>query len=89
MNKPTPAQVRDNHESAFPDSLFFSRDSMRFAGDTMANFAVAADPVEFVTHSGDAVTCWQLYRKRTTAKGFSGAFYFNCETWKREHRPAS
>lgn len=86
--RPTPAKLRAEHESAHPESLFFTRRNMAFAGDTMGNFAVAADPVEFVTHSGDAVTCWHLYRKRTTPKGLSGGFYFNCQTWRREHRPA-
>ena len=86
-NRPTPAQLRDNHEIAHPGSLFFSRNNMRFAGDTMGNFAVSPTAVEFVTYSGDHVTCWQLRRKRTTPKGFSTPFYFNCETWARHARP--
>lgn len=83
----TPAQLRAEHEAAHPESLFFSRGNMRFAGDTMSNFAVASEPVAFTTYSGETVTCWELYRKRPVKHGLRGSFWFNCETFRREHRP--
>ena len=83
----TAAALRAAHESAHPESLFFSRENMRFAGDTMSNFAVAADPVTFTTYSGETVTCWRLYRRRPVKHGLRGAFYFDCETFERRHRP--
>lgn len=84
---PSPSELRALHEDAFPESLFFSRANMRFAGDTMANFGVSPDPVTFPTYSGETVTCWRLYRRRATKHGLRGSFYFNCETYRREHRP--
>lgn len=87
--RPTPSELRAAHEDAHPESLFFSRANMRFAGDTMGNFAVDAEPVTFTTYSGNTVTCWRLYRKRPVKHGGRGAFYFNCQTWRREHRPES
>lgn len=86
---PTPSQLRAAHEEAHPESLFFSRENMRFAGDTMANFAVAPDPVTFSTYSGETVTCWRLCRRRAVKHGLRGAFYFDCETFRRVHRPES
>lgn len=83
----TASQLRAAHESAHPDSFFFTRNNMKFAGDTMANFGVDPAPVTFTTYSGEPVTCWRLYRRRAVKHGLRGAFYFNCETWRREHRP--
>jgi len=83
------SQLRAAHEEAHPESLFFSRNNMRFAGDTMANFAVAPDPVTFATYSGETVTCWRLYRRRPVKHGLRGSFYFECDTFRRVHRPES
>lgn len=83
------SQLRAAHEAAHPESLFFSAPNMRFAGDTMANFAVDPTPVTFTTYSGESVTCWRLYRRRKVKHGLSGSFYFDCETFRRVHRPES
>lgn len=84
---PTAAQLRAAHETAVPESLFFTRNNMAFAGDTMGNFAVASDPVTFATYSGELVTCWRLYRRRPVKHGLRGSFYFDCETFRQIHRP--
>ena len=85
----TPAQLRAAHETAHPESLFFSRNNMKFAGDTMGNFAVSSEPVTFATYSGDVVTCWQLRRRRPVKHGLSGSHYFCCDTFRRIVRPES
>lgn len=81
----TASELKYRHEENFPDSLFFSRNNMKFAGDTMANFAVLPDTCEIVTPSGNIHTCYELIRKRKTSKGFSGTFYFDVETFQRIH----
>lgn len=83
----TASKLRAMHESANPESLFFDRKSMRFFGDTMANYGVSPDPVAFTTHSGDKVTCWELYRRKAVKHGLRSSAYFDCETFKRVHRP--
>jgi hypothetical protein len=54
------------HESKEPNSLWFSRPNMKFAGDTMANFRV--EKVQR-TIDGQEVDLYALSRKRATAKG--------------------
>jgi len=83
----TPSQLKALHEDAHPESLFFSRGNMRFAGDTMANFGVRAEPVTFKTWSGDIVTCWELYRRRPVKHGLRGSHYFDCVTYRHVSRP--
>lgn len=83
----TPSRLRAEHEAAHPESLFFSRNNMRFAGDTMANYSVARDPVTFTTHSGDSVTCWQLSRRKAVKHGLRSPAYFCIETFRLVHRP--
>lgn len=58
--------------------FFFTRNNMKFAGDTMKNFGVRS--TEY-----NGVECWELYRKHPTIKGFSGSFYWNKETFTRVH----
>jgi hypothetical protein len=85
----TPSRLRDLHLELHPESHFFTRRTMAFFGDTMANYAVAREPVTFADYSGEPVTCWQLRRKRPVKHGLSASAYFNVETFKREHMPSS
>ena len=86
---PTVSELAYDYERCNPDGRFFSRENMKFAGDTMGNFGVDPFPVRFETYSGRLVMCWCLYRKRKTPKGFGpgGFAYFNCETFELEHKP--
>ena len=36
----TPYELKRQYESAHPDGLFFSRNNMKFLGDTMSNYGV-------------------------------------------------
>lgn len=83
----TPSELRARHEDAHPESLFFSRNNMAFAGDTMSNFAVSREPVTFTTYSGEPVTCWELRRKRPVKHGLQSSHYFCCETFRKVVRP--
>lgn len=82
----TASTLKHWHEYHNPDSLFFSRDSMKFAGDTMSNFYVPAGVVEVETFTGDKYTCYELVRRHRTSKGMPPTtFYFDTETFKRIH----
>ena len=63
----TPSQLKHFVEET--GSYFFTRDSMKFFGDTMRNYGVRSKPVQVVTVSGDIVECWELYRRRPVKNG--------------------
>ena len=54
----TASELKRKYEIAHPDGLFFSRNNMKFLGDTMSNYGVR-----------DAGTHWELYRKRPVKAG--------------------
>jgi len=69
----TASELKARHEQANPDSLFFSRNNMKFAGDTMANFGVR----KYVTAQGTVSDIHELYRKRPVKMGNKNSFYFD------------
>ena len=66
----TPSQLKYNHESLNPNSFYFSRDSMRFFGDTMRNYGVK-------THA----CCYELYRKQPVKHGLKNSAFFDKESF--------
>ncbi len=54
------------------DRLFFTRDTMKFFGDTMRNYGVR-----------DASDSWELYRKQPVKHGLQSSAYFDKETFRR------
>lgn len=62
-------------------SNFFSRDSMKFFGDTMKNYGVCSVTVDTYTETG--VECWELYRRRPVKHGLNASAYFNKRTFER------
>ena len=62
----TPSELKFQYESKNPNGRFFSRENMKFANDTMANFGCV-----------DGGEYWILHRK----KGY-GQFKFEKETFK-------
>ncbi|WMX18713.1 hypothetical protein YpEc11_01 [Yersinia phage vB_YpEc11] len=63
------SQLKALHEKFDPSSLFFDRDTMKFFGDTMSNFAVIVDTCYDWYNKIDDVPCYKLVRKSTTRKG--------------------
>lgn len=53
----SPSELKYNYETNNPGHYFFSRKTMKFFGDTMANFGVYSDGAT-----------WVLYRKKPTDK---------------------
>lgn len=64
-------------------SNFFSRDSMRFFGDTMRNYGVRSATV--TTWEGQEVNVWELYRRHAVKFGLKDSAYFDKKTFERIH----
>lgn len=72
----TPSQLRYHIEQTGQEPYFFTRETMRFFGDTMANFGCRK-----ATHKG--TLCWELYRKRPVKHGLRGSFFFDQQSFGR------
>ena len=66
------------------DRYFFTRDTMKFFGDTMRNYGVRKTIIK--TYSGNMVDVWELYRKRPVKFNNKSSAYFNCETFAQEFK---
>jgi len=75
------SQLKYMIESIHPRSRFFSRENMKFAGDTMANYGVRSAVV--LSNTGDTVKCWELYRKRPVKHGLQTSAYFCQSTYRQ------
>ena len=89
MNKSkrmTASDLKFHYEQA-QGGHFFDRGSMKFFGDTMANFGVRAQ-TEFVkTYSEEEpIECYVLYRRKKTSKGLYKSAYFACSDFKVIHK---
>ena len=78
----TPSELK-THVSNGSDRFFFTRDTMRFFGDTMRNYGVCAQPVTIETYMGDLVECWELYRRRPVKHGMAKSAYFATDDYRR------
>jgi hypothetical protein len=83
MKIKTASDLKYAHESAHPGSAFFSRESMKFAGDKMSNYGLRRATVK--RHSGDVVECFELYRRRPVKHGLQSSAFFDCVTFARVH----
>lgn len=79
------------HVSQGTDSHFFDSKSMKFFGDTMANYGLRTATVRtcydesgnFTTHEGVEMEVWELYRKQSVKHGLKDSAYFNKSTFAR------
>lgn len=78
----TPTQLKQFHEKHDPNSLFFSRNNMKFAGDTMRNFSVCSASGAC---NGERVELWCLYRRMPVKHDIKNPFYFSKANFKRLH----
>ena len=60
------------------DRYFFTRHTMSFFGDTMANYGVR-----------DGGDVWELYRRKPVKHGLQGSAYFDKKTFARVFRSSS
>jgi len=70
----TKAELKYNVEKT--GSQFFTRDTMKFFGDTMQNYGVRSANI-------DGIECWELYRRKPVKHGLSNSAYFSKETYQR------
>lgn len=77
----TPFDLKYAIESCRPESQFFSRENMRFSGDTMRNYGVCKKTVK--TNDGESVEVWELFRKRPVKHGLSASAFFACDDFRR------
>lgn len=61
----TPSELKFQYES-LNRGYYFTRDSLKFFGDTMRNYGVR-----------DAGTYWELYRKRPVKYNLQSSHYFH------------
>lgn len=62
----TPSELKYQYECNNPDGHFFDRKTMKFFGDTMANYGVA------VLNDG-----YELFRKKPVKHGVSKSHFFD------------
>lgn len=62
----TVSELKTNVERSNPMSVFFTRNNMKFSGDTMKNYGVS-----------DCGTMWKLYRKQPVKFGLRSSVYFD------------
>lgn len=74
------SELKFNVEQNDPGTLFFSRNNMKFGGDTMRNYGVCT--AKIMTANGE-VEAWELYRRRPTRKGLTGSVFFCKKTFQR------
>ena len=70
----TPSRLKALHLEHNPESHFFSRENMRFFGDTMKNYAI-------VEHD----CCFELRRRRPVKHGLKACAYFDKQTYALRH----
>ena len=80
--KMTASELKYQVENAGHDPHFFTRETMRFFGDTMRNYGVR-DAGNVKTNLGDTVPAWELYRRRAVKHGLKASAYFHKETFAR------
>lgn len=73
------SELKRKVEANNPNSKYFTRNNMRFAGDTMRNYGVCSSKV--MLHSGETVEVWQLYRRKATSKGLTSSVFWYKDTF--------
>jgi len=77
----TASDLKFRVELAGHDSKFFTRETMRFFGDTMRNYGVRG-PIEVETPTRK-VMAYELYRRRPVKNNNQSSAYFDAETFAR------
>jgi len=63
-------------------SSFFDRSSMKFFGDTMANYG-CRDGDKIDTYSEKGIKVWELYRRHAVKHGLNDSAYFRKDNFQR------
>lgn len=92
----TPSELKYQVENRGTESRYFDRLSMKFFGDTMANYGVRSAVVRsnydevgnWTNTEGVEVEGWELYRKRPVKCGNKASTYFRKTTFEKVHPAA-
>lgn len=77
----TASELKYKIEQAGQEPHFFTRSTMKFFGDTMANYGVRSAVID--TWTEDKVEVWELYRRRSVKHGLNKSAYFDKVTYCR------
>ena len=78
----TASDLKYANECYVEGSLYFTRDSKKFFGDTMANYGV--NRVQVLERFNDKpVEAFELYRRRAVKHGLHSSTYFSAETFEQ------
>ena len=78
------SELKQNVEASGNEPYFFTRETMRFFGDTMRNYGVYKTAI--TTLWENKLEVYALYRKKPVKCGLQSTAYFNAKTFKREHK---
>lgn len=86
------SELKYHVEQANIESYFFDRKSMKFFGDTMANYGVRSELVQSnydaegnYVEDGVWIEVWELYRKKAVKHGNKSSSYFAKDNFRRVH----
>lgn len=79
----TPYELKYTIISKNPGGFFFESKTMKFFGDTMANYGVRANPVTVANSRGVEHICWELYRRNPVKHGLRSSTFFDTTTFQR------
>lgn len=83
------SELKYHVENARTDAKFFTRENMKFAGDTMRNYGVRSAVIQsnydaagnWASAEGEQREVWELYRKRPVKHGLQSSAYFDKATF--------
>lgn len=86
----TPSDLKYHVEQNGREPHFFTRQTMKFFGDTMRNYGVRSATI-WSNHYSDGVystdgverEVWELFRRRPVKNGLSSSAYFDKNTFAR------
>jgi hypothetical protein len=90
----TPSELKYNVEQG-PDSFFFTRETMRFFGDTMQNYGVRSTIIPYqwdetgniYQETPRELEVWELFRRHPVKYGLKDSAYFDKKTYRRVFPP--
>jgi len=78
----TVSELKEEVTKNYP--YFFTRDTMKFFGDTMKNYGVCSTTI--INTQGENVEVWKLYRKKPVKHGLQKPAYFRKDNFKEEYK---
>lgn len=86
------SELKSRIEEAGHSPYFFTRETMKFFGDTMRNYGVRSTTIRAnydaegnYVDGGIDVDVWELYRKRPVKNRYQSSAYFSKADYRRIH----